>query len=329
MTAARWTCVALYVPLLSLAAPAAPTERQSQTPVFRFGTDAVLVDVSVRQGGRAVGGLTSADFELLDSGVPQTIESTTLETVPLDLTLLLDTSGSTEGVLLDRLKQAVLDTVGLLRPDDRLRVLAIQHVIKEIVPLQSAAAPLPIDRLSAEGGTALYDGLAAVLMRPAVTGRRQLVVAYTDGDDASSITSPSLVLEIALRADAVVHVVVPVEGPRGRPAAAPAPPIGAAPEKQARGRLSALESAGAGDSGAFPNEPALQAVTARTGGRVFVIDLNDSISDAFKDVLADYRTSYLLQYIPQGVPPEGWHEIVVRVKKTGAYEVRARRGWGG
>jgi hypothetical protein len=29
------------------------------------------------------------------------------------------------------------------------------------------------------------------------------------------------------------------------------------------------------------------------------------------------------------VPREGWHDIVVRVKKPGAYEVRARRGWGG
>jgi VWFA-related protein len=271
--------------------PAAP---QNQTPVFRFGTDAVLVDVSVRQNGRPVEGLASADFELLDSGVPQTIASTTLESIPLDLTLLLDTSRSTEGALLDRLKRAVLDTVHLLRPDDRLRVLAIQHVINEVVPLQEASRPVPLDRLSAEGGTALYDGLAAVLMRAPVTGRRQLVVAYTDGDDASSITAPSRVLDIALRADAVVHVVVPVEG-KARPAAPPAPPLDAPATVKARGRADALAAAQS-SAYAFPNEATLQSVTSRTGGRVFVIGQGDSISDAFREVLADYRTSYLLQY---------------------------------
>lgn len=299
---------------------------QEQTPVFRTGVDLVLVDVSVRRDGKAVTGLTSADFELLDNGVPQTIESSALESMPLDLTLLLDASGSTEGLLIDRLKQSVVDTVQLLRPDDRVRVIAVQHVLREVVPLQPAHEPVPIDRLTAEGGTALYDGLAAVMMRPAVTGRRQLIVAYTDGDDASSITAPSQALDIALRADAVVHVVVPVEGHRSRAAAAP--PAASALEPAGDGRRARVHESDAG-GGVFPNEPVLRAVAGRTGGRVFVIDLEDSISDAFRDVLADYRTGYLLRYSPQGVPREGWHAIVVRTTRPGDYEIRARRGWGG
>jgi VWFA-related protein len=313
-----------------LVAAACLVGAQTQAPIFRTGVDVVLVDVSVRQGGEAVTGLSSADFELIDSGVPQTIESSALESIPVDLTLLLDTSGSTEGRLLERLKQGVLDTVQLLRPDDRVRVIAVQHVLNEVLPLQPARDPVPIDRLSAQGGTALYDGLAAVMMRPAATGRRQLIVAYTDGDDASSITSPSQALEIALHAEAVVHVVVPVEDDRSRQGAAggPAPARveqGRAAEAQTRARAMTLESA----AGVFPNESTLRAAAGRTGGRVFVVGLEDSISAAFRDVLDDYRRSYLLRYTPQGVPREGWHDIVVRVKKPGAYEVRARRGWGG
>jgi VWFA-related protein len=330
MMAIRALAVVAAAATLCVGHPAAQATTQAPpqapTPVFRLFANAVAVDVSVRQDGRPVTGLTTADFELLDSGVRQTIASSTLEAVPLDLTLLLDTSGSTEGVLLDRLKQAVVDTVRLLRPDDRLRVLAIQHVIKEVVPLQNASEPIPIERLVARGGTALYDGLAAVLMRPSVMGRRQLVVAYTDGDDASSITAPSQVLDIALRADAVVHVVVPAAAAPAK-APAPGPPKEATPGARVLSRAEALELARA--STAFPNEAALLGVTGRTGGRVFSIGLDDSISDAFRDVLADYRTSYLLQYMPEGVPADGWHEIVVRVKKPGTYEVRARRGWGG
>ena len=278
-----------------LAAIAAATALAAQTPVFRASTDVVLVDVSVRQNGAAVTGLTSADFELLDRGVPQTIDSGTLAAVPLDLTLLIDTSGSTQGGLLDRLKTAVRDTAGVLRADDRVRVLAIQHVIREIVALQGAHEPVPVDRLIAQGGTALYDGLAAVMMRPAVTARRQLVVAYTDGEDVSSITTAAEVQEIALRADAVVHFVVP------------------------------REAAGA----TAPVDATVQTIAEHTGGRIFPIASQDSISDAFRRVLDDYRTSYLLQYVPQGVARDGWHDIVVRLKRPGQFEVRARRGWGG
>jgi Ca-activated chloride channel family protein len=280
---------------LALFAACAAGVLARQTPVFRASTDAVLVDVSVRQNGAAVTGLAAADFELLDRGVPQTIESGTLGSVPLDLTLLIDTSGSTQGGLLDRLKQAVRDTSRLLRADDRVRVLAIQHVIREVVPLQGAHDEVPVDRLTAQGGTALYDGLAAVMVRPPVTARRQLIVAYTDGDDVSSITPAARVQDMALRADAVVHFVVPRVG----------------------------------GATAAPPPATLQAIADRTGGSVFTIDNDASISDAFRRVLDDYRRSYLLQYVPQGVTRDGWHDIVVRVKKPGQFEVRARRGWGG
>src|SRR5688500_20172103 len=40
---------------------------------FRSGTDAVTVDVSVRDGARVVTGLRAADFEVLDNGVPQDV----------------------------------------------------------------------------------------------------------------------------------------------------------------------------------------------------------------------------------------------------------------
>lgn len=314
---------AIRAAIAALAAFWGVSAAAQQTPVFRGGTDAVLVDVSVRSNNRAVTGLTSADFELLDSGVPQAIDSISIEAIPIDVTLLLDTSVSTDGRLLDRLKQGVRDTARLLRADDRIRVVAVQHVVNEIVPLQPAQGPLPVDRLAAQGGTALYDGLVAAMMRPSVSGRRQLLVAYTDGDDASSITTAAAALDVALRADAVLHVVVPVENAGS-----------AAPERRGGellrtpgGRVvEIVDRRAAGE--AFPNESTLRDVADRTGGRVFVIGFDDSIGEAFREVLDDYRRSYLLRYSPQGVPREGWHDIVVRVRKPGTYDVRARKGWG-
>jgi hypothetical protein len=41
----------------------------------------VLVDASVRRDNRPVVGLTAADFQVLDNGVPQTVEDASVESL--------------------------------------------------------------------------------------------------------------------------------------------------------------------------------------------------------------------------------------------------------
>ena len=139
----------------SLGAFAVSATVLAQTPVFRAAVDAVLVDVEVLDGGRAVTGLATPDFELLDQSVPQAIEAGSLKNMPIDLTLVLDTSGSVEGRRLDRIKTGVRDTAQWLRADDRWRVISVAHVLHEVVPMQPASKPTAIDALQAGGGTAL------------------------------------------------------------------------------------------------------------------------------------------------------------------------------
>ena len=55
---------------------------------------------------------------------PQKIDAVTIEAVPLDVTLFMDTSGSTSGAL-DRMKRNVASIAAMLRPDDRFRLLTI------------------------------------------------------------------------------------------------------------------------------------------------------------------------------------------------------------
>jgi VWFA-related protein len=271
-----------------------------QPPVFRTSVLGVNVNVSVRKGNAPVQGLTAADFELTDNGVPQAISAVSLETLPVDITLLLDVSRSVEGQRLDRLKYGVLETAKLLARDDRLRLIAMQHRLREIFAFQPAGARLPVDGLMAQGGTSLVDGLAAAMMRSAEPDRRQLIVAYTDGMDTMSILQPAVAREIAGFADAVVHVLVPVANPGP----------------------TTVQSLSA-SSGPFLNE-----LASRTGGQLFWIGYNAPIGDAFKAAITEFRTSYVLRYLPAKVKIEGWHDIVVRVK-GGPYEVRARKGYSG
>ena len=102
----RWA-VAL-ISLMAATAVAAPnaTDGQGQ-PTFRTRTAGVRVDVLVTRAGQPVRGLTVKDFVLLDSGVPQAVQSVDLEEMPLHVILALDTSASVAGSRLDSLIKRV------------------------------------------------------------------------------------------------------------------------------------------------------------------------------------------------------------------------------
>jgi VWFA-related protein len=303
---------------------------RAQQRVFRSGVDGVTVVVSVHRGRQPVAGLTSADFELRDNGVPQQISSISAEQVPLDLTLLLDLSSSVDGPQLARLKTAVIDTASLLLPDDRIRLVAISQVLREVFSLRPRGSAMQLDGLAAEGATSLYDGIAATMMRPSDPGRRQLIVAFTDGRDSTSIIDEKTVKEIARRTDAVVDIVMPVGGVDEDAVSRRLAQRGGGTADTLMGGANVV----AGRSTMVPDgndaiPKTLADLVAPTGGQVIPLAPEDSISGVFKAMLDDFRASYVLRYVAKGVSDEGWHEIGVTLKKRGRYDIRARRGYMG
>jgi VWFA-related protein len=315
-----------YVTVASISCAVAILSAQQ---VFRSNVDGIIIPVSVTSGNHPVANLTAADFELRDNGVVQEIQRADSEKVPVDFTLLLDLSSSVDGPQLQQLKNAVSDTASLLRRDDRIRLVAISQVLREVFRLQAKGDALPLDSLSAEGATSLYDGLAATMMRPSETGRRQLVIAFTDGRDSTSIVDANTAAEIARLSESVVDVVVPAN-PQGQDPGArrfSQRPNGVASVLGAN----VLMGAG-GPAVRAPDDPAMVALTAvvrPTGGQVFVLDTGDSVGRAFRTMLEHFRASYVLQYVPRNVGPDGWHDVTVTVKKRGKYDVRARKGYSG
>jgi len=288
MKGAAWTVVLLVV--------AGAIALEAQRPVFRAEAAGISITVSVRSGGKAVAGLTAKDFTITDNGAPQKVSSVSVESLPIDLTLLLDLSGSVNGLRLERLKYSVVETAKLLRPVDRVRLIGMQHELRQVFGYQAGGTRPPVEQLTAFGGTSLYDGLAAAMMRAGEPERRQLIVAATDGDDTLSILPETSVKEIAGYADAVVHVIIPVLG----------------------GRSPKTIST--------PAATTLNDVTQRTGGQLFWIDPGAPVSDAFAQALEEFRTSYVLRYMPDGALTPGWHEVNVAVP-SGQYDVRARKGY--
>lgn len=299
----------------------APEKAGVQQP-FRARVDVVAVNVAVTRGRSPVVDLESADFELRDNGVRQSIDAVSLETVPIDVTIVMggavvSRSGIEEEVARGSLEGSRLR--GLLEPSDRLRWLDVRmEGVREVeVPRQPVTRGVGLAR-----GLPTIDSIVYALSWPVDPDRRHLVIAFTDGFDRWSIITPDRLPALIDRSDAVLHAVL-YKRPPSRPSAG-----GLRMQFGAGGEVRVL------DAHLPPNvlrdwrrsfEPLADAVR-RSGGLLHAIERG---VDPFEQVLDDFRSSYVLRYTPTGVEPGGWHEIDVEVTRSGRYSIRARRGYQG
>jgi VWFA-related protein len=316
------TTRAIAAAILAVLSLASRPESPPQTPVFHASTSMVSVDVSVRRGNVPVPGLTTADFTLTDSGVRQQIESIGLSEVPIDVSLVIDVSGSTAEQVA-RYRSDVIGIAAVLRPIDQLRVLTFGSDVDEILALTPAGTPLPVERIETRMFSSVYDGISAALLRTAQLGRRHLVVGFTDGLENRSILGGDAVVAIAQRTEAVLHLILPDTSAR-------------LPVVTEFGDKLALDSERINFQTGSPGsprpmqplvntrteEPRLEKAVLTTGGDVHI---GSSMVDDFKKIFRDFTSSYVLNFHPTGVKSTGWHELAVKVK--GGYTVHARRGY--
>jgi hypothetical protein len=238
--------------------------------------------------------------------VVQQIDAVTIESVPLDVTLFMDTSGSTAGAL-DRMKQNVSRIAAMLRPEDRFRLLTIGLSVQTAVPWQPAGKPIVLDMIAVPGISLVYDALAVALPHQPEAGRRHLIVAMTDGEDCGSVVDGPRVLEMSGRTEAV---------------------------------LQWIYVSNSGSTGDFsipatctPNDghyvDFLEASADRTGGAKHKSRFGDPAVQTFKQILDEFRQSYVLRYTPQGVKAGGWHPVRVDVPGQAGLTIKSRSGYFG
>ncbi|MEM7593958.1 MAG: VWA domain-containing protein [Cyanobacteria bacterium P01_A01_bin.83] len=110
-------------------------------------------------------------------------------TVPLNLCLVLDRSGSMSDKPMDMVKEAAINLVEKLKGGDRLSIVAFDHRAKVIVTNQAVSDLEPIKQkirlMVADGGTAIDEGLRLGLKEVAAYNQHCVsrIFLLTDGEN--------------------------------------------------------------------------------------------------------------------------------------------------
>jgi len=255
----------------------------------------------VTNDGKAIAGLTAADFELTDNGVVQQLSIVSNDTTPLDIFLAFDTSSSLTRDRVQAFAAAARAMVTSLRPVDRVALLTFSHrvVLRSALTRDVAKLTASLAEIAPSGGTAMLDATFLALSLHDAEPGRALLMLFGDGVDTASWLTEAKVLEAARHSEVVAFPVAPYD---------------------ARRHLGLSNWVDPFKRG-FMNE-----LTKSTGGRVLEAEPNGDMRKAFSQIVEEFQDRYLLAYVPTGVSSTGWHDVTVKLKNRKG-TVTARRGY--
>jgi len=116
-------------------------QSRSGPPSFQVETGLIRLDLQVEEHGIAVTGLVADDFVVYDEGEQQRALYFDVASDPVDLVLLLDLSGSMDGKT-RAVAELGLNAIRMLRPEDRVALMAFTAKPKLLVPLKTDRGPV-------------------------------------------------------------------------------------------------------------------------------------------------------------------------------------------
>jgi VWFA-related protein len=263
---------------------------QAPAPTFHAATDGVNLDVAVFDGDRVVANLGVKDFEVRDNGVRQVLTSADFNALPIDLRLVVDTSGSISDEELDQYLQTMRRVAVSLQPNDRCEIITFTTRLADAAAQQSPPIAIKLTRLLPEY-TAFFDAAIVAMITKPIADRRQITILLSDAIDNSSFFDEAALVDAAKHTDAVVYTILPGD-----------PRLGRSVSKER-----------------------LQTLSLLTSGRMILTHEN-GIASAIIDSIREFRQSYVLRYTAS-LPTPGWHKVEVRVPGGNFYKVRAKEGY--
>lgn len=293
-----------YKSALILIAALATVAASAQDPIFRAESTLVRLVVSVKDpNGQTIGDLQQSDFKVFDSGVRQAIRVFEHHTeIPLSISMLVDTSGSTNkelGYEINSIEKFIRALLKEGNPNDALSLYSFNHEVtlqadfdRRLSRLQGA-----LGRLKAAAGTSLYDAVYLAARQIGKRDGRHVMIIVTDGGDTTSKVTFQEALRAVQLSESIVYpiLVTPITGEPGRN---------------------------------LGGERVLAQLASTTGGRVFEPTAANQLDRSFQEILRDLRTQYLIAFRPENLPsnlPE-FHPIRVEVSRP-ELRVSTRSGY--
>ena len=315
---------------------------------FRTAVELINVTATVTDAqGRFVSGLKPEDFEVYEDGKLQTISQFDSERVPVSLGLAVDTSGSMAGEKMAAAKSAVnrfLET--LLGEQDEVFLFQFDSRVMQLSGWTEDRKSVGrmLGSLTANGGTAMYDAVAAAVpLAQKGTRRKKAVLLISDGNDQNSQTGVDAVRQLIRESEVMVYA-IGIDASGSAPSAYPAasqrssggsstsnsgPRPSAFPGARTPASTGSTGSSASGarvSSNARLNVDALRSITDDSGGRTEIILSARDLDPATAGIAAELNRQYFLGYSTSSPRDGRWHTIEVRVKR-GNYTIRARKGF--
>lgn len=253
-----------------------------------------LFAVVADRSGAPLQGLGASDFEVRLGGATLPLDRFQVaDEVPLVLGLLVDTSESMWPLMPDTKRAASRFLSETLRPADRAFLVSFDDEPRLIRPATGDLLELlsGFGALRATGRTALYDAIVFSMLRFEATAGRRALVLITDGFDWGSRFGPKRCIEYGRQLGVPVYILVfgDLYGDR-RPR----------------------------------TQPDLDAVTARTGGRVYYIDTLERLAAVYDEITSELRNQYVLAVSTERrLDADELGRIEVRVPARRGAKVRA------
>jgi Ca-activated chloride channel family protein len=278
--------------------------RDLESAVFTAEVDVVPLYVNVTDDrGVYIPNMTADEFEVYENGERQEILYFDSEPRPVVLGLLVDTSGSMEGIKMERAKQGASAFLQHLTEQDQAFVMgfdAFPRLMQDLTP-NVARLREAIDQMQPQGATslnmAIVEGCDILLDQP----ERRALVILSDGFDTVQSVTEGQAIEYALSQDVRLYTI---------------------------GIFDAVNPVrSSGFNTINPGETSMRAYSDGTGGRTFILNSLGELDRAYNEIAAELRSQYSLGYRPETpAAPGEFREIEVRTDRG---EARTKPGYYG
>ena len=305
-TTAGVAAIAALAVISTFAQTAPPQVRRPADQTYRGGVEMVALSVTVLdQQSRYLTDLDSKDFLVYEDGAKQEISYFNRTTLPIALSLLLDTSASMD----QRMAVAQDAAVGFarnLRPQDLAQIVAFATRVEILQDFTSDAAALEkaIRSAQAGGSTSLYNALyislkelVKIQAKSDDDVRRRAVVLLSDGEDTSSLVTFEEVLDLAKRSATTIYSI-------------------------------GLQSKDTRVSKGFREaEFVLRQLAQDTGGRAFFPQRVEDLAGIYGVIADELASQYTLGYASTNAKRDGgWRRLNVQINRLGT-TARTKRGY--